>query len=77
MRQDVAPPAVATNQLRQLRVTRGGPYDSTQVLASLVFFKGIDGGDLAGGAATALFLLPVLAAAAILMLRLARRTEVV
>ena len=58
-------------------LTRGGPYDSTQVLASLAFFKGIDGGDLAGGAATALFLLPVLAAAAILMLRLARRTEVV
>jgi multiple sugar transport system permease protein len=58
-------------------LTRGGPYDSTHVLASLAFFKGIDGGDLAGGAATALFLLPVLAAAAILMLRLARRTEVV
>jgi multiple sugar transport system permease protein len=58
-------------------LTRGGPYDSTQVLASLAFFKGIDGGDLAGGAATALFLLPVLAAAAILMLRLARRAEVV
>jgi multiple sugar transport system permease protein len=57
-------------------LTRGGPYDSTHVLASLAFFKGIDGGDLAGGAATALFLLPVLAAAAVLMLRLARRTEV-
>jgi multiple sugar transport system permease protein len=58
-------------------LTRGGPYDSTQVLASLAFFKGIDGGDLAGGAATTLFLLPVLATVAILMLRLARRTEVV
>ena len=58
-------------------LTRGGPYDTTQVLASLAFFKGIDGGDLAGGAAVALFLLPVLAAAAILMLRLARRSEVV
>jgi multiple sugar transport system permease protein len=58
-------------------LTRGGPYDSTHVLASLAFYKGIDGGDLAGGAATALFLLPMLAAAAILMLRLARRTEVV
>jgi multiple sugar transport system permease protein len=57
-------------------LTRGGPYDRTQVLASLAFFKGIDGGDLAGGAATALFLLPILAAAAIVMLRLARRTEV-
>jgi multiple sugar transport system permease protein len=58
-------------------LTRGGPYDSTQVLASLAFFKGIDGGDLAGGAATTLFLLPVLATAAIAMLRWARRSEVV
>ena len=58
-------------------LTRGGPYDTTQVLASLAFFKGIDGGDLAGASAVALFLMPVLAAAAILMLRLARRTEVV
>jgi multiple sugar transport system permease protein len=57
-------------------LTRGGPFDSTQVLASLAFFKGIDGGDLAGGAAVALFLLPVLAACAVLLLRLARRTEV-
>ena len=58
-------------------LTRGGPYDRTQVLASLAFFKGIDGGDLAGASAIALFLFPVLAAAAILMLRLARRAEVV
>jgi multiple sugar transport system permease protein len=56
-------------------LTRGGPYDMTQVLASLAFFKGIDGGDLAGASAIALFLMPVLAAAAILVLRLARRTE--
>jgi multiple sugar transport system permease protein len=58
-------------------LTRGGPYDTTQVLASLAFFKGIDGGDLAGASAVALFLMPVLAAAAILMLRLARRAEVI
>jgi multiple sugar transport system permease protein len=58
-------------------LTRGGPFDSTQVLASLAFFKGIDGGDLSGGAAVALFLLPVLAACVVLLLRLARRTEVV
>jgi multiple sugar transport system permease protein len=58
-------------------LTRGGPYDTTQVLASLAFFKGIDGGDLAGASAIALFLMPVLAAAAILILRLARRAEVV
>ena len=58
-------------------LTRGGPYDMTQVLASLAFFKGIDGGDLAGASALALFLFPVLAAAAILLLRLARRAEVI
>jgi len=57
-------------------LTRGGPYDTTQVLASLAFFTGIDGGDLAAGAAIALFLFPVLAVSAFLLLRLARRTEV-
>ena len=56
-------------------LTRGGPIDNTQVLASWAFFKGIEGGDLAQGAATALFLFPVLAGVAALMLRLARRTE--
>ncbi len=57
-------------------LTRGGPYDMTQVLASWAFFTGIDGGDLAQGAAIALFLFPVLAASAILLLRVARRAEV-
>lgn len=57
-------------------LTRGGPYDTTQVLASLAFFTGIDGGDLAEGAAISLFLFPVLVAAAFVFLRLARRAEV-
>lgn len=57
-------------------LTRGGPYDSTQVLASLAYFTGIDGGDLAEGAAISLFLFPLLAMVAILFLRIARRTEV-
>jgi multiple sugar transport system permease protein len=57
-------------------LTRGGPYDTTQVLASLAFFTGIMGGDLAEGAAISLFLFPVLVAAAIVFLRLARRAEV-
>lgn len=56
-------------------LTRGGPYDTTQVLPSLAFFTGILGGDLSGGAAISLFLFPVLVAAAWLMLRTARRTE--
>ena len=58
-------------------LTRGGPpQDSTQVLASWAYFKGIEGGDLAQGAAVAVFLFPALVGIAVLMLRLARRTEV-
>jgi multiple sugar transport system permease protein len=57
-------------------LTRGGPYDTTQVLASLAFFTGIAAGDLGEGAAIALFLFPVLVAIAIAMLLLARRAEV-
>lgn len=57
-------------------LTRGGPYDTTQVLASLAFFTGIQGGDLAEGAAIALFLFPLLLAAAVVFLRIARRAEV-
>lgn len=57
-------------------LTRGGPFDSTQVLASLAYFTGIEGGDLAEGAAIALFLFPLLVVIAILFLRIARRAEV-
>jgi len=57
-------------------LTRGGPYNSTHVLSSLAFQRGILGGDLGQGAAIALFLLPVLVIVAIGMLRLARRSEV-
>jgi multiple sugar transport system permease protein len=57
-------------------LTRGGPFDSTQVLASWAYFTGIQGGDLAGGAAVSLFLFPVLVAVAIVFLGIARRTEV-
>ncbi len=57
-------------------LTRGGPYDSTQVLPSLAFFTGILGGDLAEGAAISLFLVPLLVAVAYLMLRVAHRAEV-
>ena len=57
-------------------LTRGGPYDTTQVLASLAFFTGIQAGDLAEGAAIALFLFPLLLAVAVAFLRVARRAEV-
>ena len=56
-------------------LTRGGPADATQVLPSLAFFTGILGGDLAQGAAISLFLFPLLLAAAVALLRLARRTD--
>ncbi len=57
-------------------LTRGGPVYYTQVLPVWAFFKGIEGGALAEGAAIALFLFPVLLAVAILMLRTVRRMEV-
>lgn len=57
-------------------LTRGGPFDSTQVIASYAFFTGIEGGDLAAGAAISLFLFPVLVAVAIAFLTIARRAEV-
>lgn len=57
-------------------LTRGGPISATQVLPTWAFFRGIQGGDLGQGAAIALFLLPVLMATAIFILRAARRMEV-
>ncbi|MBA3275583.1 MAG: sugar ABC transporter permease, partial [Chloroflexia bacterium] len=47
----------------------------TQVLSTWAYFRGIQGGNLAEGAAIALFLLPVLVAIAIGILRLAQRSE--
>lgn len=57
-------------------LTRGGPANATQVLASLAFFTGVQGGALGRGAATALFLLPVLAAFSVVTLALIRRREI-
>jgi multiple sugar transport system permease protein len=57
-------------------LTNGGPNNATQVLTSWAFFRGIDGGDVGQGAAIALFLFPLLLAAAIAVLRAARRMEV-
>jgi multiple sugar transport system permease protein len=56
-------------------LTRGGPENATQVLPSYAFFKGIGGGDLAQGAAIALFLFPLLLAATIAVLRSVRKME--
>ncbi|MGQ0467578.1 MAG: carbohydrate ABC transporter permease [Sporichthyaceae bacterium] len=56
-------------------LTRGGPTNSTQVLSSWAYFRGIEGGDLAQGAAIALFLFPLLLAAAVAILRAVKRAE--
>jgi multiple sugar transport system permease protein len=56
-------------------LTRGGPYDTTQVLASLAFFTGIQGGDLAEGAAISLFLFPLLVAVVALLLTISHRAD--
>jgi len=57
-------------------LTRGGPANSTQVLTTLAFFTGVQGGSLGRGAAIALFLLPVLAVVSIIILSLIRRREI-
>jgi multiple sugar transport system permease protein len=57
-------------------LTAGGPFDSTQTLPSYAFATGIQGSDLAAGAAVSLFLVPVLVLIAYFMLRLAHRAEV-
>jgi multiple sugar transport system permease protein len=57
-------------------LTNGGPVNQTQVLASWAYVRGIDGGNLAQGAAVAVFLLPLLLAATIGILRAVRRWEV-
>jgi multiple sugar transport system permease protein len=58
-------------------LTRGGPPpNATQVLASWAYLKGIQSGNLSEGAATVMFMLPVLLGVALIMLRIARRAEV-
>lgn len=54
-------------------LTGGGPGDATQVLASWAFYKGINGGNLAVGAADALFMFPVLLGLAAVVLTMASR----
>ncbi len=57
-------------------LTRGGPFNSTQMLTTWSYQTGINAGSIGEGAAISLFLLPVLLVVAVLMLRFARRTEV-
>ncbi|HSP16656.1 MAG TPA: sugar ABC transporter permease [Thermoanaerobaculia bacterium] len=57
-------------------LTRGGPYDTTQVIPTLAFFTGILGSDLAEGAAISIFMVPLLVIATYFVLRSAHRAEV-
>jgi multiple sugar transport system permease protein len=57
-------------------LTRGGPFNSTQMLPMWAFQTGISSGATGAGAAVALYLLPLLAVVSVLMLMFARRVEV-
>jgi len=50
-------------------LTSGGPIDRTHVFATWAFLVGINGGDIALGAAVSLFMFPILAIAAYFILR--------
>lgn len=54
-------------------MTSGGPYNSTQVFGTYAYLTGINGGDLAGGAAITLFMFPILGVTCVLLLRFLRR----
>jgi multiple sugar transport system permease protein len=57
-------------------LTRGGPFNSTQMLPMWAFQTGISSGATGAGAAVALYLLPLLVVVSVLMLMFARRVEV-
>ena len=50
-------------------LTAGGPIDQTHVFATWAFWLGIQGGDIPLGASVSLFMVPILAVAAIFILR--------
>ncbi|HXF98700.1 MAG TPA: sugar ABC transporter permease [Gaiellaceae bacterium] len=57
-------------------LTRGGPFNSTQVLPTWAYAIGIDSGSLGAGAAISLYLFPLLVVVSVLMLYFARRVQV-
>jgi multiple sugar transport system permease protein len=50
-------------------LTQGGPIDKTHVFATWAFWMGIQGGDIPLGASVSLFMVPILAFAAVFILR--------
>ena len=66
---------IATDMAIVYVLTRGGPFNSTHVLASWAYQTGILSNSLGQGAAIALFLFPMLVVASVLMLTFSRRTD--
>jgi multiple sugar transport system permease protein len=58
-------------------LTKGGPINSTHLLATFAFQTGIVSGALSRGAAISLFLFPVMVVFAVWLLRILKRREVV
>jgi multiple sugar transport system permease protein len=50
-------------------LTAGGPIDRTHVFATWAFWIGIQGNDIPLGASVSLFMVPILTAAAVFILR--------
>jgi multiple sugar transport system permease protein len=50
-------------------LTSGGPLDSTHLFATWAFRVGIEGNDIPLGASVSLFMVPILAIAAVFILR--------
>jgi multiple sugar transport system permease protein len=67
----------ATDMAVVFILTRGGPFNSTHMLTTWAYETGITSSALGQGAAISLYLLPVLIVVAVLMLRFARKVEVV
>jgi len=56
-------------------ITRGGPRNTTHLFSTLAYQVGLVGTEIGLGAAIVLFIFPVLAVAAFLLIRLVRRSE--
>ena len=54
-------------------ITKGGPFDQTQVLSTYAYQLGVNAGYLGKGAATSLFMFPLMAVMVFFMLRFLRR----
>ncbi len=54
-------------------ITKGGPYDQTQVLSTYAYQIGVNAGYLGKGAAISLFMFPIMAVMVFFMLRFLRR----